>query len=525
MNKFQLTKEKRYDVFCYIVMILFATAMLLIYSRETSPLFGSAQHGMDSIQYKSAGARMLDGYVPFKDFFQQKGVTFFYIQALGEGLCRIFGDDRIGTLILQFINFAAILGFMFCIAKLLLGKICEKAGLLRGIALLSMCPAMYIFVSTFIHGNYTEEYSILFNMVSVWFCVKYIVGIDENKDETYIHKPIYALIHSLLFSFAFWIRPNNCIGICTSVAFIVLILIIKKKYKNLFQNAGMFILGFVASSLIFLSYYIINGALYDVWYCQFAVNFGYVSANSKIQIDFLLPLILCILYGLHMLLVRKKDFLLSLLCEVTSVCMLAMYLILGSQYPHYCMFIMIPVFLFTLLVIRNVSVKSFKNIFALHIIIPLVLFCGASYIYSVRIYNESYTSLKTAIEIQKGNVDKVSDAERIGKEIKKIIPADSRSDIYVYPPNIDSNQIYYYANAYAFYKHTNPGWYEQMEASEDAELFYSTLESDSPAFVIVNESITEVQDYEYSQRTEDFIDSNYELFHSGDGFKVLKYVK
>lgn len=519
MKKFCIGKERKYDIICYIVMALFALAMLLLFSRETSPLFGSAYNKMDSIQYKLAGKMMLDGYVPFKDFFQQKGVSFFYIQAIGEFFCKLFNDNRFGTFFIQYINFIAIFGFMFSIAKILLKKVCEKPGLIRGISLLAMCPAMYVYVSTFVCGNYTEEYSVLFNVISVWLGVKYIDKIDESNPESYIHKPVYALAHAVLFSFAFWVRPNNCISVCTNVAFIVVILLIKKQYKNLLHNAGLFIAGFVGSTALFLSYYIFNGAISDVIYGQFGINFKYVSANSKTVFVFLLPLVLCILYGLYMLLIKKSDFILALLCEISSVFMLLMYLVLGSQYPHYNMFIMVPVFLFTLLVLRNVTYNSFKNIFCLNIIIPLVLFCGASYIYTVRIYDESYYSIKSIIAIHDGKQVKESDAERIGKELQKIIPEESRDDIYVYPGNIDCYQIYYYADVYPFYKNLNPVWYESIGAEKDVELFYEHLYNDPPEYVVVNESVTEETDY--IDRTEVFIETECELWYEGEGFKVF----
>ncbi|MBE7064701.1 MAG: hypothetical protein E7384_02660 [Ruminococcaceae bacterium] len=524
MNKFRITKERSYDIICCIVMILFALAILLIFSRETSPLFGSAFHKMDSIQYKSAGAGILDGVVPFKDSFHQKGVSFFYIEALGEFLCRILNDNRLGTFIIQFMNFVASLCFMFSTAKMLLKKVCNKPGLARGISLLSICPAMYLFVSTFMPGNYTEEFSILFNLISLWLCAKYIIKIEEGNSDTYIHKPIYAFVHALMFSFAFWIRPNNCIGVCTVVAFIVVFLIIKKQYKNLFQNAGMFLLGFACSTLLFLSYYIFNGALADVWYCQFAVNVGYVSANSKIFVEILIPLFLCILYGLYMLLIKKSDFILALLCEISSVCMLLMYLILGSQYAHYTMFIMLPVFIFTLLVIRNVEINSFKRIFSLHILIPFVLFLGASYVHYNIIYDGTYRSLKGIAAIQSGEISGEADSERIGKVLSDVIPDESKDNIYIYPPNFDSHQIYYYSGAYSFYKYANPGWYEYMGAVNSSNEFYTELFNNSPEYIVVNECITEIEDYEYSQRTELFMEENYAPWYEGDGFKVLKYV-
>ena len=176
------------------------------------------------------------------------------------------------------------------------------------------------------------------------------------------------------------------------------------------------------------------------------------------------------------------------------------------------------------MVIRNVELNSFKKIFSLHILIPLILFFGASYVHFEIIYDGAYRAFKGIASIRSGEISKEADSERIGKVLPDIIPDESKDNIYIYPPNFDSHKIYYYSGTYPFYKYSNPGWYEKMKAETASDEFYSELFNNPPEYIVVNECITEIEDYEYSEKTEDFIADAYEIWHEGDGFKVLKYV-
>ncbi len=86
--------------FLYIAVVSFL--LLLFFSTSTSPLYNS--FGYDSIEYKLAGSAILDGLVIYRDIFHQKGATFFFIEAIGELLCRVLGSERWGTFLLQYVN-------------------------------------------------------------------------------------------------------------------------------------------------------------------------------------------------------------------------------------------------------------------------------------------------------------------------------------------------------------------------------------------------------------------------------------
>ena len=98
----------------YLLFLLIAISIILLFSKATSPLYDGSYSVDDSI-FKVIGKGILNGYVPYKDLFDHKGPILFLIQALG-----LLINKNVGIFILQILNLFVTIIYMDKIIELLL---------------------------------------------------------------------------------------------------------------------------------------------------------------------------------------------------------------------------------------------------------------------------------------------------------------------------------------------------------------------------------------------------------------------
>ena len=237
-----------------------AFAGALFFSETTSPLF--SDWGYDSAMFQTIGKYWAEGYLPYVSLFDHKGPVIFFINAIGYAVC-----GRTGVFIIQVLSLAVCV----YLAYRLLSMRCPRA-----VSLLAALALPFILAANWQEGNTTEEYILPLLFASYMGMFRWCCGVEHGE---YEHAPRFAFIYGMGFAFALLTRVTNALGICLGVAFIVVTLIVRGRWKNLGQNALSFILGAAVLIVPFCVYFAAHGALYDMWYGTLLFNFDY-SSNS-----------------------------------------------------------------------------------------------------------------------------------------------------------------------------------------------------------------------------------------------------
>lgn len=262
-------------VLLYFVVI--SILYLLVFSMSTSPLFPLHQ-GCDQDIFQIVGKYWSRGFLPYVDFWDQKGPLIFFIYAIGYYLF----DARIGVFAIQIVCFS----FTMCVTyKLFLEKFTENKSLILSSLFL------LVILMNYDDGAGTEEFMLPLLMLSFYGIYKW----SNDIDKIYTHKPIFAFIYGITFAFGFLTRLTNAIGVCMATLIIVCFLIYKGQWKNLMQNALAFIGGFLLLSIPFLFYFAINKSLDEMWYGTILYNLEYAK-NSNTDYSIVGIIKLCFKY-------------------------------------------------------------------------------------------------------------------------------------------------------------------------------------------------------------------------------------
>lgn len=130
------------------VLILAAMLFVFLFSFTKTPLLAQRQ-GYDSFYFITTGRQIINGGVPYLDFFDMKSPLVFFINALG----LLIHDGRLGIFIVQCIFLAATFLLMHATARLFLG---------RGAAFFAVLAVLPFLAAVYDGGNLTEEYSLPF---------------------------------------------------------------------------------------------------------------------------------------------------------------------------------------------------------------------------------------------------------------------------------------------------------------------------------------------------------------------------
>ncbi|MEE3427365.1 MAG: hypothetical protein VZQ55_00140 [Ruminococcus sp.] len=257
------TKNHSLILFVFILLYSFVT---LFFCAGASPFIDYM--GIDSSVFFTIGRGMTSGKVPYIDLFDHKGLFIYFINYFGA---LISHDTSWGIFLVEVIFFSIDLMFCFLIANCFLNSVKKSIFVTL---LFSMFCLNYF---TFEGGNFTEEYALTFQLLSILFLTKYF----EKKSNS--HPPFYMFIHGICAGVILFLRANMVMmwgGIGISI---ILILIMRKQYKNILINILTGILGVITSCSIPILYCVATKSLTEMISQSIVFNFKYAGNSNLLQ--------------------------------------------------------------------------------------------------------------------------------------------------------------------------------------------------------------------------------------------------
>lgn len=247
---------------------ILSLVFLLFHSEATSPL--SNYWGDDSAFFILVGQGMTKGLLPYRDFFDMKGPYLFFAEYIGQLICY----GRMGAFIIQWIN----LFLCLCIISRIFHMMCREGVAVFPWELLGILGCLFIGTFTFNYGNYTEEYSLPWLLLSLYFALKYLKTSEQSGD--YTHPLKLGFYHGFAFGVLALIRITNAAIIGAVILTISIGLLYKKEFKNLLYNGLAFILGCAAAFAPMCIFFACHGLLGEMLSQVFVFGVQYSAEVS-----------------------------------------------------------------------------------------------------------------------------------------------------------------------------------------------------------------------------------------------------
>lgn len=254
---FYMRSASRGGLFAAAVCLLAALICITIVSK-CSPLY-AFHDGNDVNWFLTMGRGMAQGKVPYKDLFEQKGVLLYMLFTLNYLIC---GNSLYFIWIVEVVCLALFCFIAFRTARLFAGYVPSLA-----VALICapLASSSYAFASG---GGEVEEYFLPMLTYAVYLAVRMLRG--ERL-------PLCcAAICGMFSGIIFWIKYTSLVMFAVLAVCIFVECCLNGKARLGFAYAGIFVAAFVAVSVPPLVYFVVNGALGDMWRVYFLDNiFGY----------------------------------------------------------------------------------------------------------------------------------------------------------------------------------------------------------------------------------------------------------
>ena len=239
-----------------IILFLFLPASLLYYGNPLDHM-----PGRDNGVFLYGGQQLLAGKTPYLDFWDHKGPLIYFIDALG---LLIGKGSRWGVWIVEFTFLALTTVKIYQTARIQWSKTAGIVAVIYWAYTLGQVGHYKYFSDS----NYTETYSLLFNIMAVYLWLQ--ASKFKHPNWGYFAIGVSTGLSLLL-------RPNN-IGIQISIVLVELIAAIsKREIKDFAKKISFLALGVFSILAVFIAWFISRNALsalmdavlnYNVYYAQ-----------------------------------------------------------------------------------------------------------------------------------------------------------------------------------------------------------------------------------------------------------------
>ena len=259
-----ISKSEKYYKILVIIFCLILSIIGITFVSNSSPLYFTNIYP-DSNAYFTVGKSILNGYVPYRDLFDQKGPILYFIYMIASLLSY---KSFIGIYIIEIILFTLFLYFNYKIITLFIDR-------KYAYMILPLYAALIISSKSFGGGGFPEELSLSIFSYSLYKILKSTI---TNKDLTL--KNIF--FHGLLCGIIFMIKFTLVGFYFGFMLFIIIKKILNKKYKEMFLCSLIFLLGMFIPFVLCSIYFIYNNAFKDFIDTYFIFNLtAYPNKNTE----------------------------------------------------------------------------------------------------------------------------------------------------------------------------------------------------------------------------------------------------
>lgn len=502
LNCIKSDKTKKIAVY-FLLSFLF----LLLFGENTSPLTKSYMSADSSI-YILMGKAIKDGMVPYVNLFEHKGPAMFTIQYIGQLIC----EGKTGAFIVQICFLTATL--------YLVNKIIElaKKDLLPIHKTILLFLIMWHLAGTLEGGNTNEEFALPFLLFVLFKALEWL---KTNKLDSF--NKYLGFLFGCFFGFIALERLNNAMFICVVCLFVVIVLVNKKSYFNIFENGIACLLGTMVIFGIYILNYYLKNALYDMLYSAYVFEFEYAFKqggttyfSELLSLDkmiFTVPAILPILICFMAKKSKTYEMLLSVLTALGSVFTVS----LGYNFIHYYVLLtpnyVLAIFLFVDFYdeLKNNLKKAKTILLALFVLFFVcegyyVAYSFGSFLLHTVDYNATYR--------EKGFYEHQTLA---ALDIRDQIPVEDFDSIWGYEIG---SKFYIRTNLYPCYKVFDfIKMYETEDLGGFADEIYKDISQIKPKWIVIPSFEADLSD-----KMETFIYTNYTLNYSNAFYKLYKAV-
>jgi hypothetical protein len=242
-----------------VILFLFLPASLLYYGNPLDHLPGT-----DNGVFLYGGQQLLAGKTPYLDFWDHKGPLIFFINALG---LLVGKGSRWGVWGMELIFLALTAAGIYLIVRNQWGK---AAGIVAAVYWAYVLGQVGHY-KYFNDSNYTEAYSLLFNVAAVYFWTR-------SSRSNQPHRGWFAM--GIATGFSLLLRPNN-IGIQISIILAEFAAAVaKREIKDFVKKAFFLALGASCVLAIFAIWFLSRGALSNFVDAVFTYNAYYAQKNQ-----------------------------------------------------------------------------------------------------------------------------------------------------------------------------------------------------------------------------------------------------
>lgn len=230
--------------------LLIISIVLLFFCSMTSYLF-PIHNWVDQNCFLTLGKGILEGVVPYRDLFEQKGPLLYFLHSAG---LLISDNDFHGVFIIQVLFFTAYLVMMKKTAEIFLGD--SK----KSVAVAVICGMVTAVTHCYRRGDNAEEFCLPFVALALYWLLK---AMKNGYSKTMTNKVM--LLNGFFAGCIFWIK-FTLLGfhLAWTAVFFVLMLS-EKKYSKAFIGCIVFLCGMALSSVPYLIYFAMHNSLKDLF--------------------------------------------------------------------------------------------------------------------------------------------------------------------------------------------------------------------------------------------------------------------